>query len=320
MNKISHLAPIVVVGEGIAGAATAIVARLQNWNVILIKMREGYTREQIIFLKMNALKFLERINVLPLLKIEIVRLTTSTQALVPISHLEKALFTVANQLGVRIIQGKFENIYGHSIVLSNQQRIPYGILVGADGAHSRVRNALNIKCNKVGVQTLAASAFIPNKMETSQVQEVSTNRFFIRNVQVPSGAFLLMHFKHIERPLEANKEALASAASSCGWGSEAHLLKERNCVVNENVEVNLQQAATFSDRSKDAILVGDSTTTGSFYLGRGANLALDIVEVAEKFFRMKINEGASAYDWYNQQVKKLSDELVGSNLHLFSRL
>lgn len=318
MSTISNLQSVVVVGEGPAGLATSIVAKLQGHNVILVKKRNGYDREQIIFLKMSALKLLKRINVLGFLKIEIVRLNSSIQALVSISRLEEVMHAVAKKLGVTIIHEQFEKIDNHSIVLSNKQKIPYGILVGADGAHSKVRDELNIKCNTIGFQTLAASAFIPKTNEITHVQEVQTDKFFMRNVHVPSGSFLLMHVKLRNEPPEASKQALVKAALSCGWSSEAKLLQERICVVNQNVAVSLKQAATFCDSAKDVILIGDSTTTGSFYLGRGVNLAFEIVEVAEKFFTM--GKDKDAYHWYNHQVKKLSDELVTSNLHLFSRL
>lgn len=319
MNNISYSKPIVVVGEGPAGLATSIVAKLQNFEVILIKRREDYKREQIIFLKMSAIKLLKRINVLRFLKIEIVRLNAITQALTAISQLEKMLYLVAQKLGVKVIHGQFEKIESHCVVLSDKRRIPYRILVGADGAHSKVREALGIKSNEVGLKTLAASAFVPKKMETSQVQEVTTSQFFLRKVDVPSGIFLLLHVRTLKELPYANKQALVNAASSCGWGSEAEMIKRKgDCVLIEDVEVSLQQATHFCDSSQDVILVGDSTTTGSFYLGRGVNLAFEIVEVAEKFFALK--RDVAAYDWYNQQVKKLSDELIKSNLPLFSRL
>lgn len=319
MNNISYSKPIVIIGEGPAGLATSIVARLQNFRVILIKKRENYIREQIIFLKMSAIKFLKRINVLRFLKIEMIQLNSTVQALIPISQLEKALYLVAQSLGVIVIQGQFKKIESHCVVLSDRRRISYRILVGADGAHSKVREALNIKCNKVGLKTLAASVFIPKQMEKSQVQEASTNQFFLRNVHVHSGIFLLLHVRTIKELPYANKQALVSAASSCGWEIEAEMIKKKNdCVLIENVEVGLQQATAFCDSSQDVILVGDSTTTGSFYLGRGVNLAFEIVEVAEKFFALK--RAVAAYDWYNQQVKKLSDALIRSNLPLFSRL
>lgn len=320
MNTIFYPKSIVVVGEGPAGLATAIVARLQNHEVVLIKRRENYRREQIVFLKMSALNFLKKINVLRFLKMEMVQLNATTQALIKISHLEKVLYSVAQKLGVKVMQGQFEKIESHSAVLTDKRKVPYHILVGADGARSKVREAVNIKCHQVGLKTKAASVFVPKKVEKAQVHEVSADHFFLRKVDVPSGTFLLLHVKAPQTLPHANKQTLMSAASSCGWEATALQMvkKKRGCVLSEDVEVNLQQATHFCDSSQDVILVGDATTTGSFYLGRGVNLAFETVEVAQVFFALR--KDATAYEWYNQRVKKLSDELITSNLPLFSRL
>lgn len=323
MNLVDALHNVTIVGEGPAGATTAILAVGAGYQVTLIKKRELYTREQIIFLNDSSLNLLNRIGILKNLSIVPFNMDGQVRGLVKIKKLEKSLNSKLESLGVNIIHGEFLSLRDNRIVIKNgatEQVLSYGILVGADGARSSVRESLNMKCHIVGNRTIVGSAFIPAiKSSVANMQELQTEDFYIRKVSTPVGCFILQHNKISGSAENADRHSILAAARTFNWVEEAKVIEDENLhIVNiENVTAKLKQADKFVDQEQRAILVGDATTTGSFYLGRGANLALKTAELAERFLQMLREGSLTAFDWFNKAVKIESDALLSSNRHLF---
>lgn len=311
---------VVIAGEGPGGLSAAILAGIQKCNVTVIKKRESYSRNQIIFLNDSSLNLLERIDVLKDLNIVPFELSGQKRGLVEISKLEQALIEKCYILGIKIINGQFLKTQHKNALVktdSGEQLLPYELLVGADGAQSVVRNALMIECNQFGPKTLVGSSFIPsNKAMAANMEEKETADYYIRKVATPVGCFLLIHNKPSSSCLYANRQTIRKAAELFNWNKEVRQIEDCDVTNTEDVWVSLQQAKAFVNKEQQAILIGDATTTGSFYLGRGANLALKSAELAEHLIKTGLN--SRSFNWYNSEMKKLSDGLIESNIHLFA--
>jgi 2-polyprenyl-6-methoxyphenol hydroxylase-like FAD-dependent oxidoreductase len=305
---------------GPAGLAASLVASQQNLSVTLIKRRDSYTREQKIFLKEDSLKFLKKLGIE--LQIPTFELNKQPQGIIKIKDLENALYQKVQEAGIKVLSGQFKSFDGNLAVIEppdhREEKIQYDLLVGADGAHSKVRESLNIPIKKLGVDTLAASAIIAHTKPTTSMTEIKNEQYFLRNVVTPAESFILLHNKN-NKLLKADKESMISTLKENNLSEEATTFElGKMSFMVENVRVSLQQAESFVHPELKAILIGDATATGSFFLGRGANLAFQTVKNAKKFLKMKRSNDPNAYSTFNEATKKTTDELIRNGKHLFT--
>ena len=311
---------VVVIGGGPAGLATAIEAKESGAAVTLVEKRDAHTRMQWIFLIDSSLKLLEKWKVsLPLMRT--VDLGDGTRiGFVPIKHLEEELEKRSKELGIKKIQGEFIGFKSsHSATIAMQNRevhLPYDILVGADGTHSRVREALSIPSKDLGT-AIGTSALIPHSTDGVETIDISPpikkEGHFLRRMALPSASLI---FTQSARPTD--KALLQKLTKECSWNKEALALSGEKALILYDIEIHLQQATTFSDVNRSAILVGDAAATASFFQGQGANTALTTAELAGHFFRQLHGKDQAAYPTFNQSMKRATDDLINDSLFLFN--
>lgn len=323
---------VLIVGEGPAGLTSAILAAQQGESVTLIKARETYTRNQVLFLKPSSLNLLKNIGIN--LNIEKINLNGSQQGLVKIKHLESALLEMVNQLGVKIIQGEFKSLNNKEAVveLKNQGEkseisISYDLLIGADGAHSGVRTASDIKCKQIGKRTLATTCFIPSCAENNGIEtffkEFKDQSSSLRLIETKIGKFFMLHSK--EPISEGGKEKIVQILEQENFQAAASQLtsyiehKNGNSegFIIENLGVSLQQVSSCINENKKVALIGDAVATGTFFLGRGANFAFDTALQTQELIKKIKAKDPLAYSSFDHSIQQLSNELIKSSQHLF---
>ena len=115
-----------------------------------------------------------------------------------IKDLEDSLTKRVHELGIRRVQGEFKDFaegQQAAIIQTNEDELllPYDLVVGADGAHSRVRNKLNIPCINLG-RAVAGIAMVSatNPEKKIGLEPGSHKDVFIKKVTIPSASILLM--------------------------------------------------------------------------------------------------------------------------------
>lgn len=227
------------------------------------------------------------------------------------------------------LHGEFKNIKGRAAEIrlfpfDETVHLSYDIIVGADGAHSRLRDALGIPCNCMGTaKGMGAAIFnIPSDAETNDFisPTIKKNGFFVRRIALPSARFIFAQSfpKTFEGFDQISQKQLAEAAKESGWMLEAERIAEGKTIIFDNIEVILQQAKIFSDENRSGIVVGDAAATATFFQGKGANTALKTAAVAGEFFKRIQAHDESAYDTFNQRMKETTDALINDSLYLFN--
>jgi 2-polyprenyl-6-methoxyphenol hydroxylase-like FAD-dependent oxidoreductase len=309
----SFAAPsVLVIGGGPSGLATAIVAKMQGCRTTLIEKREAHTRTQRLFLFEPTLKLLEKWKV-DLSLMHIMDLGNGERiGFVCIHDLEQALEKRAKELGVRTICGVFLQGLApqhKALILADQKmEIPYDILVGADGAHSPVREAAGIKAEQLGTGS-GAFAFVPLAVSDAidVTPPIPIENGFLRRIKIP---FRSIVFIQTHKP--ATKTCLEKAIASQGWAEEIAAFQENKATIAWEIGVLLQRASSFYDKKSSVILVGDAAATASFFQGMGANTALRTAEIAGAFFRKR---DATIF---HQSMKEATDALIQDSAFLFS--
>jgi len=315
---------VVVVGEGLAGLSSAIVAANKGFNVILIQKRSRPTRTPRIFLSETTLNYFKHLGVSRNLNIKPFYMSAQKRGLAQIKRLEKGLAKKVNALGVKILRGEFQQIESKCAIVKTSKgavvKVPYGLLIGADGAHSAVKKTLNIKSKQIGINSLGSVVFIPSNSRKRQptLQEVEKENYFLKNANTPIGRFITYQNKKNNRSAPADKQKVISALVECNWNLEIDEMKRKPTQTIENVVVSLKQATTFSDEQQNAILIGDAAATGSFFIGRGANMAFASVAITEQFLQMRKDRDPNAFSQFNAKMQALTDTLVESNRYLFA--
>ena len=307
---------VLVIGGGPAGLATAIEAKANGCVVTVVEKRESYTRPQCLFLVDSSLKLLEKWRVNPP-QMRIAELDDgSLMGFVQIKHLEEELEKRARELGVKKICGEFQGFESNqtAIILTPNKNaciLSYDILVGADGSHSHVREALALKKNCLGT-AVGASALIPDVTDRSTELDISPaikiEGGFLKRIKVPSASLIFVQF-----PQRASISDLQKSIEAQGWKT----LSENKALVLADIEVSLHQAQTFSSEKKSAILVGDAAATASFFQGMGANTALKTAEAAGRFFQEMQTDPKTAFHNFNQTMKETTDALIEDSAFLF---
>lgn len=320
-EKINPLS-VLVIGGGPAGLATAIEAKANGCSVTVVEKRDSYSRLQWLFLLDSSLKLLENWNVnAPQMRTADLG-DESLMGFVQTRHLEEQLEKRAQELGVKKIYGEFQGFRSNQTAVivtpkKNELILSYDIIVGADGSHSNVREALGIEKKCLGT-AIGASALIPDYSDGLTAVDISPaikkEGGFLRRIKVPSASIVFIQF-----PLRASKSDLQKAIKSQGWGKEAKAVGENKAFVLADIDVSLHQAQTFSDEKKSAILVGEAAATASFFQGMGANTALKTAEVAGRFFKEIQAQNKTAFQNFNQAIKETTDAMIEDSAFLFSQ-
>lgn len=308
---------VVVIGAGPAGLATAIEARQAGASVQVIEKRDAYTRLQGVFLLDHSLDLLKKWGV----SVEHVKIARTAPDMrigfVQLSLLEKAMAKRATEIGIEISRGELVGLKGDKTILvetaSNKTLIAhYDVLVGADGAHSKTRDALGIGVNHLG-SAKAYAVFIPLARSVMPPFEVSPTiagaDYYLRRIKTPEGSIIFM-----QSFAPVSQEKLREGVAKEGWVNEVRELAEPR---GFPVDVELSQAQAFSDAKNVAILVGDAAATASFFRGMGANTAFRTAEVAGVFFETLIQKGLADYYGFDQAVKHTTDNMIQDSQFLF---
>lgn len=314
---------VVIIGGGPAGLATAIEAQQKGAQVTLIEKRSSYSRGQSILLDNSTLELLEKWQI-TCPQITVLNADSGLKSgLVGISDLEKSLAERVNELGIKILHGEFKSLKNgesQAVVATSHGEVclPYDLLIGADGAHSCVREALNIPLHRYGKAIGAVSVvLLPNSTEIS-LDTTKQNELFIRRIMVPpiSITFAQSSLSSIDR---ISAEHFAQAARQSGWQEEAKMLEEEKVLLYvDSIPIVLQQAQHFSDEGNGVILVGDAAATASFFEGRGANTAFSTAALAGHFITKFQACEESAYTSFNQAMQETTDKLVEGSRYLFT--
>lgn len=315
---------VVIVGGGPAGLATAIEAQTLGADVTIIEKREVYIRIQRLFLLDSTLNLFEKWGVsVPEMHVTDIGMGKK-EGFVKIKYLEQALENRAKELGIKKIQGEFMGIKGDEKILIYAQdeahELPYDILVGADGAHSRVRDSLGIRPRCFGTAK-AALAFIECEDFRGEDNEelVKKSDLYTVRISVPSLRIIFIQtftnsFKSGQR---ISLKKLEQTTRECGWLQEADCILQGKAETSLDIEVRLQQARAFSDEKRSAIIVGDAAASASFFLGNGVNTAFLSSALAGDFFRRISEQDEDAYLIFNQKMQEITDKLINESHYLF---
>ena len=115
-----------------------------------------------------------------------------------IKDLEAGLSLRADELGVQRIQGEFIDFVDDThiaIIQTAEERklLSYDLLVGADGAHSKVRERLGIACQTFG-KAIGATCMVPaiNPEGILSVEFKPHDEMFVKKVYVPYATILFL--------------------------------------------------------------------------------------------------------------------------------
>lgn len=313
---------VLVIGGGPCGLAAAIEAREAGYQVRVVENRDFYERRQTLFLFESSLKLLRKWEVtLPAMKV-IEGEGIEPIGIVPIKELEEGLEKRALALGVEKIHGEFTKFHGekHEAIVataSGDRFFPYDLIVAADGAHSRVREALGIQSTCFGKAT-ASSTFIP--CESSEPMGISPiiekDDYFLRKITLGIGSLVFMQGRSQH---SISEKQLQKALRACGWENEAKMLHAKKVsFFVADIPVILAQAPRFYDENRGAILIGDAAATASFLQGRGANTGLKTAALAGDLFKSKAEGKASSYQSFQEGMQEATDALIEDSRFLFT--
>ncbi len=238
--------------------------------------------------------------------------------IVPIHFLEEGLKKRAVALGVKTIHAEFirlENKNAIVCVQSDEQKVPYDVLVAADGAHSRARKELGISSTSFGKAVgIWTSMLFSEPQEFSISEPIEKDSFFIKKISFGpvSIAFAQTSAKDRISPQEFEK-----IVRGCEWKKEADRMAEGTARVSDHFEVVLQQAESFAKEERCAIMVGDASAAASFFQGLGANTALKTARIAGNFFNQLKTDKENAYRCFNKDMKTETDLLIEDSMFLF---
>lgn len=311
---------VVIVGGGPAGLATAIEAKLHGCEVTVVEKREQYTRNQWLYLQDSSMQLLDKWKVSPSELNSTAVGDGRRLGFVSINNLEEALEKRALALGVKKIQGEFKSVSHHTTIIStastSKTTLRFDIIVGADGTHSKMRQALGIPLHRLGT-AVGASALILDPLDTFSGIDVSpplkSDHGWLRRIKVPGASIVFVQF-----PFKASKNDLQQALSGQGWSFEAKALSAPDPLVLTDIEITLHQVEAFSDEEKSAILVGEAAASASFFKGMGANTALKTAEIAGRLFNEFGQDRHGAFQHFNQDMKHTTDAMIEDSAFLFA--
>lgn len=317
---------VVVVGGGPTGLAAAIEAHEAGADVLVVEKRNAYARLNTLFLYTVTLNLFDKWQLKVPLMTEL-EFKGEKRGFVLIKDLEESLARKVDELGIQKIRGKFKGFaVGEKAAIIQTQKghisLPYDILVGADGANSRVREKLGIPTQSSG-EAIAGIAMVSatNPEKKIGVEIGKHSDVFVKKVTVPHANILLVQNRPTVPLKELTQREIAKFCYELGWLEEARKIEAGGILNIENIRVNLKRAKTFVDPHKAVILLGDAAGCGSFYQGMGANSSLKTAELAGIFFRefRSAEASAAAWDQFNQSMEKVIDTLIKDSIPLFEK-
>lgn len=306
----------VIVGGGPGGLAAAIACKLQGEEVLIIEKRIEYTRDRFLFLTPNSLDRLKIWNV-DIPEIRITEISPGTRiGFLSIRELEKGLFSRAIALGVRIRHASFLGFHPErkAIFLENDPvPLAYDLLIGADGTHSRVRQALGIPFEQSGSGVAVAAIFSTKQNRNVDISPpVQKGRFFARRIASPGFSLVLIQSTGVFTP-----EEIDNVMSLSGWEEETVLLRNNQVDLGSPIPVRLGRAKRFSDPSKGTVLIGDAAAEASFFAGRGANTAIETGAIAGQYLTL-LQKGE--FEGFEQAMETATDILLEKSRYLFENM
>ncbi len=315
---------VVIIGAGPAGLAMAIEASKEGFAVTLVERRVCYTRKQGLFLFEPALELLNKWEVV-LPDMVVGALSDKERVgILEINMLEKALAETVTRLNITQIHGEFTCAHESFAEIVTQEGIalvPYDVLVGADGLHSRVRDEVSTPCITYE-KAIVSSSFLEYPIG-SEIVEIPTAELYkglyVKKMVTPVGSYIVLQ-KSINSP---NKELdirdpklIEEVARAFGWNEEAELIANGQTVISEEIDVVLQEAQLVSNRCKSIILVGDAAAVASFVQGMGVNYGFKTVMLATQFLTQILEDKDGAYIDFNQNMKITTHDLIGDSEYL----
>jgi len=309
---------VVVIGGGPAGLATAIEARKAGFRVQVIEKRSEYTRPQVVFLNENSIQLLKNWGA-DLQQVKLIEIAPQkSKGIVELRILEELLAKRTKELNIEILRATFDGFNSdQSLVVTTdsgaQRTLPYDFVVGADGAHSKTREALGISVTHFG-DAKALATFVRVPPSTKPGFDVSPAlrgpSYYLKRIKIVAGSVIFMQSYN-----DISEQEFRDAVANAGWHEEAEMLAEQ--LGRLKVDVTLQQALVFSAKAKAAILVGDASATASFFNGMGANTAFKTAEAAGLFFQTVQEQGAAAYETFDLSLKLATDAMIQDSQFLF---
>lgn len=315
---------VVIIGAGPAGLATAIEAHASGANVTIVEKRSTYSRAQLLFLFDYSLELLEKWRVsvpsMHIASFEGGHLMGTTK----IKDLEEALAKRANELGIQVMQGSFASLAKSAVMVSMEEGeclVPYDILVGADGAHGEVREAIGVPCTVFGkAMSIGALIPLPDSIKKAEMLPATLQEgVFIKRIFFPQGrVFILQHplGDTAQDNLRLDQQSLVAEAQKADWLEEAKWIGEGKSFITPLIPIVLQQAHTFSDEERGVILIGDAAATAPFCQAMGANTALKTAEIAGTFFANVQKDEKQSYHQFNIHMKEVTDALIEDSKYL----
>lgn len=312
---------VVVVGGGPAGLACAVEAANNGCNVTVVEKREEYTRFQPVAITINSLKLLKQWDV-PLPGMLKHAKDGQEWGLLRIKLLEKHLLEKCRKLHVNIVIGEFQGFESNNIIrvksLDENINIPYDLLIAADGAHSKARQALSIPMIDFG-SAKGAYVIIPDLLKPKVVGEITEvmreGHDFFRIIKLLSFATIVC----FQSPIIASKDQIKDLLEIRGWKKEAKAISQGRIVeLVENIPISFAQAQIFYDLERSAVLVGDAAVNLSFLLEEGLNTAFSNIPFISDLCKEFQEDKKKAFEKFNLSMKLLTDVAIEHSAFLYT--
>jgi 2-polyprenyl-6-methoxyphenol hydroxylase-like FAD-dependent oxidoreductase len=308
-----------IIGGGPAGLATALETQDKGASCLLVEKRACYTRDRTLFLYDPALKLLKKWQVIVPELLICTALGDRQIGIVQIQDLERALSKRADALGIKQLEGEFLGFKdGQALVATHEGKImiPFSLVVGADGTHSCVRDALKIQTHFLGRATGALAYFFPASVTDLQIQTEKKKGFFIRQIKIPG--FAHMVFAQRDGRGAISQKELGEVSLSFLASEGEILLKEKADIFFTQIDICLQQAETFANAQKHAILVGDAAATASFFQGMGLGHAFKTAVIAGECIEHILMGDELAFELFEERMQIATEILIRDSRYLFS--
>lgn len=330
--------PCTVVGAGPAGLSVAILLRLANWNVTILDrltvQRPGTRAPTLWPPAMNVMDLVgvgdsvrERSCEVSRLRFtshgsdHVVDLKSFSCRTMPQGELENLLGNKAQELGVQIIRGfavdniRFEDGTAVAVSGSDDQERPRAyeadLIVGADGAHSKIREILDLRSDGAEYETRFALVDLVDygpQFDRDEVATYSGPSGTLVTVPLPDdGMRIVAPVIGAASGTDDSMSYLEDVAGAYGYDIAGH-----GCTWRADFNVAVKMAESFG--LSNVALIGDAAHVQSPAGGRGMNngiedamtLATEIVTLPAGA-RERIDRGVQRYS--SIRMREMADEL-----------